>query len=256
VLVTRSREQAAGLAAPLESLGAAVLYFPVIEVVDPVDIAPLDAALRRLSTYDWLVLTSTNGVERFFDRLALIDPGTDVFSGVKVAVVGSATAAALAARGVEPALVPSDFRAEGLLAEFPAHGLGPGSRVLIARAEEAREILPEALRELGAEVDVAVSYRVISGDPDDEVLERLRHGDVDIATFASGGTFARFASALSAAGLDPKHVLDSMSLASVGPVTTAAIVSAGYVVDIEATESTMESLASAIADHCGRTGGC
>lgn len=255
VLVTRAREQAAALARPLERLGAEVLYFPVIEVVEPADMSPVDNAIRHLESYDWLVLTSTNGVDKFFDRLALVAPGTSALGAVKVAVVGSATGAALTARGVEPSLVPTDFRGEGLVEEFKAQGVGPGTRILIARAEEAREVLPQALREMGAEVDVITTYRVVSAPPGRDVAARLKAGEVDIASFASGGTFGRFLEALVAAGLDLPEVMGSLQIASVGPVTTEAIVSAGYVVAIEAEESTMESLASAIAQHCERTRG-
>lgn len=247
VLVTRTREQAAGLAGPLEALGAEVLYFPVIEVVDPVDTRPLDDAISRLAEYDWLVITSTNGVDRFFGRESLKRLPADVFDSVKIAAVGSATAKRLAETCHPADFVPADFRAEGLIAEFPSMGLVDGSRVLIARAEEAREILPQALTAMGAIVDVVVSYRVIPAAPVADVASRLAAGTIDVATFASGGTFRQFLAALTQAGLDAEKLTSSMELASIGPVTSDAIHAAGFEVAIEAPESTMESLARAVA---------
>lgn len=253
VLVTRTREQAAALVEPLEALGAEVLCFPVIEIVDPEDASPVDAAIARISDYQWLVITSTNGVDRFFDRA---ERATGVaagvaLAGVNVAAVGSATAERMRARGVEPDLVPADYRAEGLLASFADLGVGEGSRILIARAEEAREILPEQLRATGADVDVVVTYRVVCAPPDARVAARLDAGTVEIATFASGGTFRRFLAALASAGLEADRIAGSLALASVGPVTSDQIRKLGYDVAVEADESTMSSLVDAIVERFG-----
>lgn len=254
VLVTRTREQSAALVEPLEASGAEVLCFPVIEVADPEDLTPLDAAVASLAEYGWLVITSTNGVDRFLDRVAAATGATGLPDGVRVAAVGSATAARLRERGVEPDFVPADFRAEGLLEGFAELGVGAGDRILIARALEAREILPERLREMGADVDVVVTYRVVPAIPDEAVASRLREGGVDIATFASGGTFRHFLAALECAGLEPGAVVRSMSIASVGPVTSGAIRSLGYDVAVEARESTMSALVDAIIDEFGVRG--
>lgn len=251
VLVTRTREQAAALVAPLEALGAEVLCFPVIEVVDPDDSSPVEAAIAELSSYDWLVITSTNGVDRFFDRMTAAPGGLQALETTKVAAVGSATATRMRERGVEPDLVPSDFRAEGLVAAFEELGVGEGKRVLIARAEDAREVLPEQLREMGADVDVVVTYRVVLAPPEPEVIDRLRAGTVGIATFASGGTFRHFLAALASAGLDADRVAGSLEIASVGPVTSDTVRKLGYDVAVEARESTMDSLVEAIVERFG-----
>jgi len=252
VVVTRTREQADALVRPLEALGAEVLAFPVIEVVEPLDTAPLDAALACVGDYDWLVLTSANGVERFFDRL---EAGSSLpaerLAGVRVAVVGSATAEHLRERGVEPDLVPVDFRAEGLVAAFHELGVGAGSRVLIPRAAEAREVLPEQLAAMGAEVDAVDLYRLAPAEPDPLVLERLAQGEVDVVTFASGSTARHFIDLLEQAGIDPAAVFSAASIASIGPVTTAAIKDLGYDVSFEARSSTMDALVAEIVRRLG-----
>jgi uroporphyrinogen III methyltransferase / synthase len=177
VLVTRTLEQSAALAGPLEALGAEVIAMPVIEIADPIDGAPLEQALDDLETYDWLVLTSVNAVKRLFARLSARGlVATDLLRGIKVAVVGSATASALHARGIEPDLVPTDFRAEGLIDEFREAGTGPGTRVLIPRAAEAREVLPEALVAMGAQVDAVDLYRLVPAKSDPCVVERIARG--------------------------------------------------------------------------------
>ena len=247
VIVTRTREQAAALAEPLEALGAEVLACPVIAIVDPEDWGAADAAIARIAAYDWLVLTSTNGVDRFLGRFEELGAPREALAGVPIAAVGSGTAGRLRAHGLEPLLVPADFRAEGLVDEFARLGAGPGWRVLIARALEAREILPDTLRELGCEVDVAPVYRTIAAEPDPAVLERVRSGTVDAVTFTAGSTVRNFIALLERAGIDPVQTLGRLVLASIGPVTTAALRKRGFEPDIEARESTMASLADAVA---------
>ncbi len=256
VAVTRTREQSAALADRLEELGATVVAFPVIATADPEDWGPADHAIQAIAAgsagapaYDWLVLTSTNGVERFFERLLEHDLDARALAGVKVAAVGSATADRLLDFLVRPDLVPADFRAEGLVESFRERGLGAGYRVLIARALEAREVLPETLRQMGAEVDVAPVYRVVPAQPEPEALDALLEGRVDVVTFASGGTAKSFVGVLEGAGLDPGTVLGRTAIASVGPVTSDALRALGFDVSVEASESTMPSLVEAIAEY-------
>ena len=147
--MTRTAEQARSLAEPLEELGAEVVVMPVLETVDPEDWTPVDDAIRNLAEYDWLVLTSTNAVGRFLSRFRIAGGSREALLGIKIAAVGSATAAWLRHHGLPPTLVPADFRAEGLIAEFRAMGPDACRRVLLPRALEAREVFPEALREMG-----------------------------------------------------------------------------------------------------------
>ena len=138
VVVTRAADQAAGLVAPLEALGADVLLLPVIAIADPLDFAPLDEAIDTIETYDWIVLTSVNGVDRFVQRLVTCGHGVEALRIASVAVVGSATAARLRELGVEPAVVPDRFRAEGLVDAFRGMSCGPGWRVLVTRVKQRR----------------------------------------------------------------------------------------------------------------------
>ena len=254
VIVTRARAQAAALAEPLEALGAEVLCFPVIATVDPEDWDSADRAIARLGDYDWVVFTSTNGVDRFLERFRVRGGSRDVLAGAQIAAVGAATAARIRRQGLEPALVPADFRAEGLIEEFQRRVAAVGAgvdlrwRVLIPRALQAREILPEALRGLGCEVDVVPVYRTILPEPDPTVLERLRAGTVDAVTFTSGSTVRNFLQLLEAAGLEAARALHGVILASIGPVTTDVLRELGYDADVEALEPTTTSLAAALGN--------
>jgi uroporphyrinogen III methyltransferase/synthase len=249
VVVTRAADQAAGLVGSLEELGAEVLLMPVIAVADPLDFAPLDEAIDQIDSYDWIVLTSVNGVDRFVRRLVERGRGVEALRIASVAVVGSATAARLHELGVQPAVVPDHFRAEGLVAAFRDMSCGPGWRVLVPRAEEAREVLPESLRSMGCTVDVVPVYRLETAKSVPEVLRRLAVGGVDAVTFASGGTARRFVEMLRGAGIDPVTALESVTIASIGPVTTEALVSLGLRADVEARKSTAASLVDALAEH-------
>lgn len=251
VLVTRAAHQAAALRAPLEALGAEVLVAPMIDTIDPVDWAPADAMLRALASYDWVVLTSANAVDRFLARLDDLGVSRTALDGVRIAVVGAATAERLIEQGVAPDVIPDDFRAEGLIDVFEALGIAPGMRFLLPRAEKAREILPEALRARGCTVDIAVVYRTVPAKPDSAIVERLRAGDVDIITFTSPSTVRHFLSWVAAAGLEPEKVFATAAAASIGPVTTEALRSRGHTVTVEAPQSTMTALVDAIAQHGG-----
>lgn len=248
VVVTRAADQAKTLVDALEVRGAAVVSVAVIEIVDPPDLDAVGAAIRRLPEYDWVVLTSVNAVERFFARLVFTDRTGEALSHVKLAAVGSATAARIAGFGVPVDLVPDDFRAEGLVAAFQAMGLGPGTHVLMPRALHGRDVLPTELRAMGVEVDVVPVYQTVAAPADPEVLARVRQG-VDAVTFTSPSTVRNFIAFMDSAGLDSSALLDGAVAASIGPVTSAALVSSGIEVGVEAHESTVVSLAEAIAEY-------
>ena len=246
VLVTRTAEQAHALVDPLTALGAEVLVMPVLETVDPEDWTPVDDAIRSLDTYDWLVFTSTNAVDRFLRRFRPAGGSREALLGIKIAAVGSATANHLAHHGLPPTLVPDDFRAEGLVAEFQVMGPDACRRVLLPRALEAREVFAEALAEMGCTLDVVTVYRVQAARPVPEVIERLRAGTIDVVTFTSGAIASAFVSTITASGLDAAQVMSDLRIASIGPVTTEALAALGYRASIEARESTMASLAVAV----------
>ncbi|MDH4140553.1 MAG: uroporphyrinogen-III C-methyltransferase [Coriobacteriia bacterium] len=252
VVVTRSRAQASDLSMRLIDLGAEVLEFPVIRITDPEDWGPLDAAIRNLEVYDWVVFTSVNGVEQFFGRMSVHDSDARQLAGCRVAAIGPATAARCAARGVTPDYVPSEYRAEGVLEGFCDRGVGEGSRILIPRALEAREVLPDTLREHGAIVDVVPVYRTVLGQGEPSVVQRLAEGTVDVVTFTSSSTVKNFFRLAEETLPDDRSVLDAMGdvlAASIGPITSDTARDLGIEVGVEAEEYTIPGLVEAVVKH-------
>jgi uroporphyrinogen III methyltransferase / synthase len=229
VAVTRARAQASGLAARLRALGAGVVEAPAIRI------EPLAVDLPDLSAYDLLVLTSPNGVEELFRHVR----DARALAGPDIAVIGPGTAAALRAHGVEPDVVPVRAVGEGLAEALAGRSY---ARTLVARAQEAREVVPDALRAAGAEVDVVALYRTVA-EPLDDAARSAALG-ADWATFTSASS-ARFFH--QAAG-----TLDGPRLASIGPVTSAALRELGYEPDIEAADHTPDGLVAALTGAAGR----
>jgi len=245
VLVTRAREQAGTLVALLEAAGAQPLVFPSIQIVEPPDVAPLDTAIKGLDVYSWVVFTSMNAVERFFSRMALADKDARHLYGVRVAAVGPATARALERHGVIADFVPAKHVGEGVLEGLCERGVGEGTRVLLPRALEAREVLPDGLRERGVRVDVVPAYQTVTGPGDPAVLERLRAGEADAVTFASPSTVRGFLELT--AGLD----LADLVVAVIGPIAAREARSAGLRVDVEPAEYTTPALVAALEEYYG-----
>lgn len=245
IVVTRARSQAADLGEALAALGAEVLYFPVIKTVGPDSWEAVDAAARGLASYDWVLFTSANAVGAFLDRLGRLGIDPSALGQSMLAAVGPATARRLREHGLEPALVPDDHVAEGLLQALVSRGVGAGSRVLLPRASEARDVLPDDLRGRGAVVDVVPVYRTVTGDGDPAVAERLRAGGADVVTFTSSSTVSRFLE-LAGDAAEPRERPGFLT-ASIGPVTSETLRAAGLPVDIEASPSTVADLAAAIA---------
>ncbi|RMF23029.1 MAG: HemD protein, partial [Deltaproteobacteria bacterium] len=240
IVVTRARHQAGEFARALERLGAHVLLHPTIEIRPPSDDAPLEAALARLSSYDWLVLTSANGVERFFGALLERDHDIRELAGVQVAAIGPATAAAVRRRGLRVDAVPGEFRAEALL---EAIGAVDGKRILLARALVAREVLPDELRKRGAEVDVVPVYETIVPEGA-STLSALE--DADLVTFTSSSTVSNF---LRAGGAEARALLERVAIAAIGPITAETIRQEGFEVAVMPREYTIAALTGAIADY-------
>ena len=233
VVVTRAREQASELRRRLEGLGAEVIELPAIAI------EPLAFDVPDLSTYRWLVFTSANGVVAFFDR-ALAPAGLDAraVAGLRLAAIGPGTAAALAERGLNTDLLPERFVAESLLEAFPA--AGGGERVLLARAEHARDVLPAGLSERGYAVDVLAVYRTVTATPDADALDRVRRGEVDALTFTSSSTVTNLCDLLGDVP-SPQPLV-----ASIGPVTSKTAMERGLRVDVEASEHTIDGLVEAL----------
>jgi uroporphyrinogen III methyltransferase/synthase len=242
VVVTRAREQASTLAARLSDLGAEVLELPAIEIT------PIEFALPDLSVYEWVVFTSPNGVRAFFDD-GIATAGLDAraLAGVQLAAIGPGTATALARRGLRPDLVPERFVAESLLDAFPPP-TAPGARVLLARAEVGRDILPDGLATRGFAVEVLPVYRTRPATPEADLLARVREGRFDAVTFTSSSTVENFC-----AQLEPRP--DPMPMVvSIGPVTSATALEHGLVVDAEAAEHTIHGLVTTLLSALGAPG--
>jgi uroporphyrinogen III methyltransferase / synthase len=239
VVITRAREQASALRVRLEDLGAEVIELPSIAL------EPLDFDLPDLAPYGWLVLTSANGVDALFDR-GLAPKGLDAraLAGLQVAAIGPGTAGALARRGIRADIIPDRFIAEGLLSQFTSlprpEGSGPHARVLLARAEQARDVLPEGLAELGYQVDVLPVYRTVRAEPAAAVLERVRTGAIDAITFTSSSTVTGFCDLVGPLP-DPQPLV-----VSIGPVTTQTANEQNVRVDVEADPHDIDGLVDAL----------
>lgn len=233
IVVTRTRAQASQLSHQLRRRGAAPIEIPTIEIIDPPDAGgALRDAVSRVGDYDWVVLTSPNGAARFCAELR---DGRDV-AGVKLAAIGPGTAAVLADHNLVADLVPERAVAEGLLEVFPD---GPG-RVLLARALEARETLPEGLRAAGWEVDVAPAYQTIPAPLAADADAAL--AGAEVVTFTSSSTVRNFVNLVGVGRVPP-------TVACIGPITAATARALGLEVHIEATEHTIPGLIAALEAH-------
>jgi len=260
VLVTRAREQASALSDLLREYGAEPVEFPVIRIA-PIETfpSPLDAALQNLgesiqnpksriqNPYDWIVFTSANAVHVVRDRMAVWELDARIFAGSQIAAIGPATADALREMGLRADFMPSQFVAEAVLAEWPDRDMA-GKRVLLPRAKEARELLPEKLREKGAMVDVIPVYEtVIDAAAADAIRAELANGTIHAVTFTSSSTARNFVESLGAENIPA--LLANVVIASIGPITTRAARELGIPPDVEAKEHTIPGLAQALVDR-------
>ncbi len=236
VAVTRARAQASGIAARLEQLGAAVVQAPVIRI------EPLPGPAPDLARYDLVCLTSPNGVEALFARLAAAGLDARALAGARVAAIGPGTARALSARGITADIVPDRFVAEGLVEALAAV---PVTRALVARAAQAREVLPEALRARGAEVDVVALYETVVEPLSESQLSAV--AAADYLTFTSSSTVSNFLKAAGGVG----HA-GGPRLVSIGPVTSATLRANGLEPDVEALRHDVDGLIDALVADARR----
>jgi uroporphyrinogen III methyltransferase / synthase len=244
VLVTRSLQQSDEMQQLLAAQGARSIEMPTLEIGPPRDWQGLDRAIEHIAQYHWLILTSVNGVEAFFERLALAQQDTRALAGLRVAVVGRKTADALRRYGLRADFIPPNFVADALVAHFPAPL--PGQRMLFPRVESGgREMLVQAMTAAGAIVDEVAAYE--SRCPptiDPTALQALLQGQVDIITFASSKTVRHFQQLVQEAL--PVGVLDRVWIASIGPQTSATCRELLGRVDVEAQEYTLSGLVDAL----------
>lgn len=246
VLVTRAQAQAHDLEARLRALGAAPLAFPTIHITPPRDgYAALDAALRELPTFDWVVFTSVNGVDHVWQRLAVLELDGHAFTRLQLAAIGPATAAGLAARNLQSVAVPKRFVAEALLEIIPNPA---DKRFLLPRAALARDTLRTGLQHAGAQVVEVPAYDTILPEPSSATLAELEAG-VDVLTFTASSTVRNFVAQL---GQARAHLLaDQAQVAVIGPVTAETARDLGLRVDVVASEYTISGLVTALVEAYG-----
>ena len=253
ILITRTRHQASTLAVQLEALGATTIAIPTIEIIPPKTYAPLDAALAQLDQYNWLIFTSANAVEVFNLRLTLRQNQVHRTQRnlPRVAVIGPATAKAVQGIDLTVDLIPPQYIAESLVEALTPYAAN--SRMLLIRAEQARDILPEALIAAGAAVTIADAYR--SQTPPDSIpaLQQLFSTPAscpDAITFTSASTARNLIELLQAAELTlPAKIV----LASIGPITSQTLRDLGYIATIEAPEPTIPALVQSLLVHLSQT---
>jgi uroporphyrinogen III methyltransferase/synthase len=245
VLVTRTRQQASVLSAQLQALGAEAIELPTIRIAPPDDWAPLDGAIAELKNYHWIIFTSVNGVQNFWERLAHAGLDARDLYGVKLAAIGPATAAELGSRGLRVDYVPGEYVAEAVAA-----GLGEmeGKRVLLPRADIARPTLAKLLREAGAQVLEVSAYRTLRPAVDAGELRKLLAG-ITVATFTSSSTVRNLAAMVQEAGLNLVQSLQGAVVACIGPITAETAQELGLPVHIVAQAYTIDGLIEALTGY-------
>ncbi len=245
IIVSRAKEQAGSLSSLLKEEGADVLEIPFIEIRPAQSYEALDKAIENLLAYDWLILTSANGVKAFFSRLEKQGKSEADLLHLKIVAIGPATAKAIEKHGIPVDIVPDEYVAEAVVEEM--RNQVKGERVLLVRAKVARDVIPNALRELGAKVHVMEAYETIVPESSrTAILEALKSDNKPaLITFTSSSTVKNFVELVGQETIG-SGLLDGVKLASIGPVTSTTLKELGLRVDIEAKEYTIPGLVEAI----------
>jgi uroporphyrinogen-III synthase len=263
VLVGRARHQAGALSAELRKQGASVIEIPFIEIRKPRSFKPLNSSLRNLHTYDWLILTSVNGVEAMWERMSRLGLSLDgnrerhhsQRDRVRVAAIGPATKNAIEQRGTRVDVVPREYVAESVVRSLKSKV--KGKRVLLVRAKIARDVIPQELRRAGAQVDVVEAYETVVPRTSRTRLQQVMNNPrrrPHIVTFTSSSTVKNFVELLGARQSSKSRAaqLHGVQAASIGPVTSATLREFGLPVQIAAKEFTIPGLVSAILSTVAR----
>ena len=229
------------------SWGGEVVEFPTIEILPPKSYSPLDRAIQRIETYDWIIFTSVNGVRQFFERLHHIGRSVRFLKGIRIVAIGPETAKGLESFNLHADLVPGEYRAEAILQELKPEEL-KGKRVLLPRVAAARDVLPRTLREWGAETDVIEAYRAALPRIDAAWLHALLlEKKLDMVTFTSSSTVINFARLFPSE--DVKELLATVAVACIGPITQKTAEEKGIRVDVVPREYTVGGLTQSIVDY-------
>ena len=246
VLITRARKQAEGLSNLLREQGAEVIAIPAIEIHPPASFQPLDEALKKILEYDWLILTSVNGVDALFSRLSALSMDESSLQHLKIAAIGPITERAIADRGLVVDVVPDRYIAEEVVRVLWPHV--QRQRVLLVRAKIARDVIPNQLGTAGAKVDVVEAYETMIPEHSKHELESVFADEKrrpEIITFTSSSTVRNFLSLI--LGTDIPKKLPGVKIASIGPVTSETLREYALPVHIEAEDYTVEGLVEAIS---------
>lgn len=248
ILITRSREQSKKMAERILGQGGKPILFPTIQIKDPADFSALDLAFNDISKYDWVIFTSVNGVDGFFRRFFALDRDIRELAGPRFGAIGPVTAQAIRNHGLKVELLGEQFVAEGLLEALKEEDL-KGKRFLIPRAEKARIILPEGIVSRGGSVDLVTVYRTVLPDQADveSIIQALANREVDVITFTSSSTVSHFAELIGKTKLP--DLLQGITLASIGPVTSQTIRDLGLQPTIEADEYTIDGLLNCMESY-------
>ena len=244
IIVTRARHQASELSQAIEALGGEAWEFPTIDIAPPSDSSFLINALNHLKEFQWLIFTSVNGVEAFFAELKRQERDVRDLIGIEIVAIGPATKIAIEQRGLRVAYVPEEFRAEKIV-EGLSNRISAGQKVLLARAEEARDVLPVSLKAMGADVwDVPVYKTVIGGANRRELKSLLQDKAVHSVTFTSSSTVRNFMTLIDG----DVSLLDNVSLYSIGPITSATAQELGLTIFKEASQYTISGLVETLLE--------
>jgi uroporphyrinogen-III synthase len=248
ILIGRARHQAGALSAELRKLGATILEIPFIEIRKPRSFKPLDDALRSLGNYDWLILTSVNGVEAMWDRMAKLKLAKTSLAEMRIAAIGPATRKAIEKRGATVDIVPEEYVAESVVRSLK--NKVKGKQVLLVRAKVARDVIPNELRRAGAHVDVVEAYETVAPESSRKRLQAALANPrrrPQVVTFTSSSTARNFSELLDSRRNRTKK-LAGILMASIGPVTSSTLRELGMHVDIAAKEFTVPGLVRAIRE--------
>src|SRR5215472_10922446 len=246
IVVTRTRKQASVLSNKLRALGAHVIELPTIRIEPPTNLREFAELVQDAHIYDWIVFTSVNGVEAFFDIFFKLYDDVREIGGVRIAAIGPATAQRVKDFHLHLDLQPEEFVAEAVVREFKKLGSIENERILVVRAEKARDVLPRELSAAGAIVDEAFAYRTVPESRDTSGAQRqLAQGGADLITFTSSSTVENFL----ALGLPWP---EGMRIASIGPITSKTVRDQGLTVDVEARRHDIDGLVQAIRELLAR----
>ncbi|ULA63424.1 MAG: hypothetical protein LZF86_110119 [Nitrospira sp.] len=252
VLMTRAKEQAGELAGLLAAAGAEPIEGATIQIVEPKDWAPVDRAIDALGHYDWVIFTSVNGVAQFMKRLKICGYDARSFAGRRICCIGPRTAEELAVYGLKADVIPAEYQAEGVLKTLAESDLSR-ARILIPRAEVARELLPEELRVRGAAVDVVSVYRTVApGTSVESWKQLLVDREIDAVTFTSSSTVRNFIE-LVGGEAQARVLVQSVAIACIGPITAQTARDAGFSVAVMPSENTIPALVEAMAGYFGKS---